>query len=109
SGGNCVILGSSGSGKTTMLRLLLRLISPSHGKILIDGVDTLTMNAAALSHFRKRLAIVFQHSALFDSLTVEENVGYRLMEEGWLPGKEIHKIVDQALEFVGLKGEQKKM
>lgn len=107
--GNRVILGSSGSGKTTILRLLLRLIKPSRGAIFADEVDLSSMDEKTLSLFRKRIAIVFQHGALFDSLSVGENVGYRLMEEKILKRREVRQIVEQALEFVGLSGEENKM
>lgn len=104
-----VFLGSSGSGKTTILRLLLGLITPQSGQILADGEDITKMSAKDLNRFRKRLAVVFQHSALFDSLTVEQNVGYRLMEEQLLTRKEIEVIVSKAIEFVDLADAAEKM
>jgi phospholipid/cholesterol/gamma-HCH transport system ATP-binding protein len=92
-GGSYVIIGSSGSGKTTMLRLLLGLIRPIRGQIFIDNEDITKLDKHGLNRLRKRMAIVFQHSALFDSLTVADNVGYRLMEEESLPLAEIRQIV----------------
>ncbi len=104
-----VMLGASGSGKTTILKLLLGLIAPTSGEIIVDGEALTTMDAKALRRMRKRLAIVFQHGALFDSLTVSENVGYRLIEESMLSAEEIEQVVYQALCFVGMPDFANKM
>ena len=95
-----VIIGASGSGKTTMLRLMLGLLKPDHGRILIDGVDIAPLHEDELIATRRKIGMVFQEGALFDSMTVGENVGYRLIEEGQLSEMEIDDRVRQLLSFV---------
>lgn len=102
-GVNRTILGRSGAGKTTILRLMLGLIRPDAGVISIDGVPIGNLRESELIRLRKQIAIVFQGGALFDSLTVGENVGYRLLEEGRLAEGEIERIVLEKLSFVGLE------
>lgn len=102
-GVNRTILGVSGVGKTTILKLILGLLKPDSGKIFIDGTDIATLTESQLTLARKHIAIVFQGGALFDSMTVGENVGYRLLEEGSLSGDEIEAIVLEKLGFVGLE------
>jgi phospholipid/cholesterol/gamma-HCH transport system ATP-binding protein len=102
-GVNRTILGRSGAGKTTILRLMLGLIRPDAGVITIDGVPIGNLRESELIRLRKQIAIVFQGGALFDSLTVGENVGYRLLEEGRLAEGEIERIVLEKLSFVGLE------
>jgi phospholipid/cholesterol/gamma-HCH transport system ATP-binding protein len=102
-GVNRTILGVSGVGKTTILKLILGLLKPDSGKIFIDGTDIATLSESQLSKARTHIAIVFQGGALFDSMTVGENVGYRLLEEGVLSGAEIELIVREKLSFVGLE------
>ncbi len=101
-GVNRTILGVSGAGKTTILRLLLGLIQPDSGRIAIDGTPLAGISEADLRKARRKIAIVFQGGALFDSMTVGENVGYRMLEEGKLPEQEIERIVNEKLSFVGL-------
>lgn len=102
-GVNRTILGVSGVGKTTILKLILGLLKPDSGKISIDGTDISTLSESQLSRARKHIAIVFQGGALFDSMTVGENVGYRLLEEGDLAVTAIEAIVLEKLSFVGLE------
>jgi phospholipid/cholesterol/gamma-HCH transport system ATP-binding protein len=102
-GVNRTILGVSGSGKTTILRLILGLIKPDAGRIFINGVQLTGLREQELARLRKQIAIVFQGGALFDSMTVGENVGYRLIEEGKLTEAEIERIVLKNLGFVGLE------
>jgi len=102
-GVNRTILGVSGVGKTTILKLILGLLKPDSGKISIDGTDISTLSESRLSHARQHIAIVFQGGALFDSMTVGENVGYRLLEAGKLAGSAIEAIVLEKLSFVGLE------
>jgi phospholipid/cholesterol/gamma-HCH transport system ATP-binding protein len=78
-----VILGGSGSGKSTILRLALGLIRPDEGEILIDGEGITRLPEDDLFRVRKNMGIVFQKGALFDSLSIRDNVGYRLVEQGW--------------------------
>lgn len=97
-----VILGGSGSGKTTILRLILGLIQPDSGSIRIDGQEIVGLKERDMVPIRANMAMVFQGAALFDSLTVGENVGYRLWEAGQLTEEEIEKRVKESLQFVGL-------
>lgn len=102
-GVNRTILGKSGAGKTTILKLLLGLIPPDSGSVAIDGVEIGCLGESELIRLRKKIAIVFQGGALFDSMTVGENVGYRLFEEGDLSEAEIERVVLEKLGFVGLE------
>jgi len=96
------ILGVAGSGKSTMLKLCLGLIKPDAGHIYVLGHDVTAMPEQELFDLRSQVGIVFQESALFDSLTVRENVAFRLMEEK-LPENEIETRVREALRFVELE------
>jgi len=102
-GMNRTILGVSGVGKTTILKLILGLLKPDSGRIFIDGTDISTLSESQLTLARKHIAIVFQGGALFDSMTVGENVGYRLFEEGKLGKDNIESVVLEKLSFVGLE------
>ncbi len=102
-GVNRTILGVSGAGKTTILKLLLGLLDPDSGKVFIGDLCITGMPEVDFMQQRKRIAIVFQGGALFDSMTVGENVGYRLFEEGRLSQAEITKIVCEKLSFVGVE------
>ncbi|KAB0671443.1 ATP-binding cassette domain-containing protein [Oryzomonas sagensis] len=102
-GVNRTILGVSGAGKTTILKLLLGLLPPQSGRVCIGDVCITGQPESIFSEQRKRIAIVFQGGALFDSMTVGENVGYRLFEEGRLTEGEIERIVREKLSFVGVE------
>ena len=101
-GNTLVILGGSGSGKTTILRVILGLYRPDGGVVSIDSQDISRLREQDLPDVRRRMAMVFQSAALFDSLTVRENVGYRLWEQGRLSDEAITRIVEESLRFVGL-------
>src|SRR5919201_1644346 len=96
------LLGVAGSGKNTILKLPPRLIKPESGEIIVLGEDITQMNEEELFELRRRIGMVFQESALFDSLTVRENVAYRLLEEGLSEG-EVQSRVVEALRFVELE------
>jgi phospholipid/cholesterol/gamma-HCH transport system ATP-binding protein len=98
-----VILGGSGSGKTTILRLILGLLKPDGGSIHVDGADVGHLAEEDMRPVRLKIGMVFQEGALFDSLTVGENVGYRLVEDGNVSEAEIEARVREMLGFVGLE------
>src|SRR5262245_60740782 len=97
-----IVMGGSGTGKSTILKLVLGLIKPQNGRILIDGDDVVAMNESELNAVRKKIGMVFQDGALFDSLSVYENVGFRLFEQG-VPESEIEETVRRMLQFVNLE------
>src|SRR2546421_4766528 len=97
------IFGVAGSGKSTILKLALGLLKPDAGSISVLGEDIVNMRESQLFDLRRKVGIVFQESALFDSLTVRENVAYRLLEEGDIPEQEIEERVREALSFVELE------
>ena len=99
-----VILGGSGSGKSTLLRLLIGLQKPTSGHILVDGVDITSLSESEFDQVRRKMGMVFQYSALFDSLSVGENVAFGLRQHTKLSDEDIKKIVSQRLEWVGLAG-----
>ena len=103
-GETLAIIGGSGSGKSTLLRLLIGLIKPTSGKILVDGVDIVPMDEAGLHKVRLHMGMVFQYSALFDSMTVGENVAFGLREHTKLSDEDIRAIVKDKLHLVGLDG-----
>jgi phospholipid/cholesterol/gamma-HCH transport system ATP-binding protein len=104
-----IILGESGSGKSTILKLILGLIRPDSGQIIVAGRDITQMSEHDLVSVRQKIGMVFQEGALFDSLSVRENVGYRLFEEGRLDEMEIESSVIELLGFVGLEDAIEKM
>ncbi len=97
------IFGVAGSGKSTILKLALGLLRPDAGRIWVLGEEITEMSETELFDLRRRVGIVFQESALFDSLTVRENVGFRLLEEGDVPEEEVEGRVLEALSFVELE------
>jgi len=97
-----IILGASGAGKSTVLRLILGLLKPDAGRILVDGHRVDEMSEDDLMGVRANLGMVFQEGALFDSLTVRENTGYRLYEETDLPIAAVDERVREVLGYVGL-------
>jgi len=97
------IFGVAGSGKSTLLKLAMGLVRPDEGRIYVLGNDITRMREEELFELRRRIGMVFQESALFDSMTVRDNVAYRLMEEGDVSEQEIDKRVREALSFVELE------
>ena len=98
-----IILGGSGSGKSTILKLVLGLIKPESGTIEVDGVDISRMEELDLMKVRAGMGMVFQEGALFDSLTVAENVGFRLREHEDLTEEQFESRVRSVLGFVDLE------
>ena len=97
-----LILGASGSGKSTILKLILGLWKPDGGSIWVNGHRVDQMNELELMEMRADVGMVFQEGALFDSLTVAENVGYKLYEESDMPTAQIDARVQEVLGFVSL-------
>ena len=98
-----ILLGAAGTGKTLILKLALGLMKPDAGRITVLGEEVTGMREQDLFELRRKIGMVFQESALFDSLTVEENVAYRLIEETGRITDEIHARVLEALRFVELE------
>lgn len=103
-GETLVILGGSGSGKSTLLRLLIGLQRPTSGQIIVDDVDITTLSEEEFNKVRQKMGMVFQYSALFDSMSVGENVAFGLREHTHLSNDEIMRIVNERLGWVGLSG-----
>jgi phospholipid/cholesterol/gamma-HCH transport system ATP-binding protein len=97
-----LIVGESGSGKTTILKLILRLLIPDRGTVLVHGRDITKLRFAEALRVRQSMGMVFQGSALFDSLTVYENVAYPLVEHRRMKEAEVESIVRQKLQIVDL-------
>ena len=104
-----VIIGRSGSGKSVLLKHIMCLIKPDSGRVLVDGIDTAKLNDKELNEIRKVFGMLFQDAALFDSMTVGENVAFPLTEHTKLSKKEIDEIVEEKLLEVDLKNVTHKM
>ena len=108
-GESVVIIGRSGGGKSILLKLLIGLIQPDSGEVLIDGEHLAGMNERQLLQVRHKFGMLFQGAALFDSMTVAENIGFALRREKNLTAAELNRRVSEALDMVELPGtEQKK-
>ena len=99
-----VIIGRSGCGKSVLLKHIIGLIKPDMGQVIVNGNDMTRLEEHEIDKLRLSFGMLFQGSALFDSMTVGENVGFALREHTNIPGKEIRKKVADSLELVGLKG-----
>jgi phospholipid/cholesterol/gamma-HCH transport system ATP-binding protein len=97
-----ILLGASGAGKSLVLKLILGLLRPDSGTVLVNGQRVDAMPEAELLAMRADIGMVFQENALFDSLTVAENVGYRLYEETTMPLDQVRARVEEVLAFLGL-------
>jgi len=104
-----VIIGQSGGGKSVLLKHIIGLLRPDSGQILVDGVDISGLNDKDLNEIRKKFGMLFQEAALFDSMTVGENVAFPLQEHTRLPKKKIQEIVIAKLRQVGLRDVTGKM
>jgi phospholipid/cholesterol/gamma-HCH transport system ATP-binding protein len=103
-GRTTVIIGSSGCGKSVLLKHIIGLLYPDEGSILIDGEDITKMDEKELYRTRNKFGFLFQSAALFDSMTVAENIGLGLVENNNIPQVEIDRIVTEKLELVDLGG-----
>jgi len=101
-GSTSIVLGASGAGKSVMLKLVLGLLRPDAGTISVNGHRVDVMSERELLGLRGDIGMLFQETALFDSLTVDENVGYRLYEETRMPVDEVRRRVTEVLGFIGL-------
>ena len=108
-GQTVVIMGRSGCGKSVLLKHLIGLLKPTSGGVLVDGEDIAGLPERQLGAIRKKIGILFQSGALFDSMNVGENLAFPLKEAGVRDPKEIATRVAEALEMVDLGGEQEKM
>jgi phospholipid/cholesterol/gamma-HCH transport system ATP-binding protein len=104
SGESLVVMGRSGCGKSVLLKHLVGLLEPDEGRVLVDGAEVARLSRRKLFELRMRFGMVFQGSALFDSLTVGENVGLALREHTTLPEPEVARICEEKLHMVGLDG-----
>jgi phospholipid/cholesterol/gamma-HCH transport system ATP-binding protein len=108
-GKTTVIIGASGCGKSVMLKHIVGLLKPDQGTVLIDGEDITKMSEKEIYAIRKKFGFLFQSAALFDSMTVGENVGVALRENTNTPKKEIERIITEKLGLVDLPGTEKLM
>jgi phospholipid/cholesterol/gamma-HCH transport system ATP-binding protein len=104
SGETLVVIGRSGGGKSVLLKHLIGLLRPDAGQILVDGVDITVLGHSALDRIRERYGVVFQGGALFDSMSVYDNVAFPLREKTRLRGAEVRQRVEEKLAQVGLEG-----
>lgn len=105
-GKTTAVIGASGCGKSVLLKLIIGLLKPDEGEILIDGEDIIKLNEKDLYKIRDKFGFLFQGSALFDSMTVAENIGIGLSENKNMPQSQIDEIVSEKLELVDLQGTQ---
>jgi phospholipid/cholesterol/gamma-HCH transport system ATP-binding protein len=103
-----VIIGGSGQGKTVLLKHLIGLMKPDRGQILVDGVDIVPLPEREMIPIRRKFGMVFQHAALFDSMTVFENVSFPLREHARLRESECRRLVREKLEALDLAGIESK-
>jgi phospholipid/cholesterol/gamma-HCH transport system ATP-binding protein len=108
-GESVVVIGGSGTGKSVMLKHVIGLIRPDAGRVVVDGVDLASLGHRELTRFRRRFGMAFQEGALFDSMTVAENVGFSLRRLTDLSGAQVRERVEECLRMVRLEGTGDKM
>jgi phospholipid/cholesterol/gamma-HCH transport system ATP-binding protein len=108
-GERVVVMGRSGGGKSVLLRHVIGLMQPDAGTVHFQGTDLTTLDEESLNPHRRKIGMLFQNSALFDSMSVEENLAFPLVEAGLKNRSEIRERVAKALEMVDLPGQEKKM
>ncbi|HEY5039067.1 MAG TPA: ATP-binding cassette domain-containing protein, partial [bacterium] len=102
-GETLVIIGRSGVGKSTILKHMAGLLSPDSGKVIVQGLEINHLSEEQLNELRKKMGVVFQYAALFDSLTVFENIAFRLLRDFKMPREKALEVAKEKLELVGLK------
>lgn len=108
-GETCVVLGRSGCGKSVLLKHVIALMRPTSGRVLIEGEDITDLPERELLDVRRKVGMLFQSAALFDSMTVEQNLSFPLKEQGIRDPKVIKERVTEALDMVDLLGSEAKM
>jgi phospholipid/cholesterol/gamma-HCH transport system ATP-binding protein len=103
------ILGPSGVGKSTIIKLMLGLIKPNGGQVFVDGVDITHFKETELYPIRRKMGIVFQGNALFDSMSISQNMSFFLRENLRLPEEEITSLVTEQIRFAGLEGYEEQL
>ena len=103
------VLGPSGVGKSTIIKLMLGLIKPNSGQVFVDGVDITPLKETELYPIRRKMGIVFQGNALFDSMTISQNFSFFLRENLRLPEEEIERRVMEQIRFAGLEGYEEQL
>jgi len=108
-GQTCVVLGRSGCGKSVLLKHVIGLMQPTSGTVVVDGEPISSLPERKLLQVRRKVGMLFQSAALFDSMTVEQNLAFPLREQGIKDAQVIHDRVTEALDMVDLLGSEKKM
>jgi len=103
-GQTCVIIGRSGCGKSVLLKHIVGLLKPEHGRVLVEGKEVAKLNPLELDELRFKISMVFQGGALFDSMNVADNVGFSLIEHTHIAQEELAERVEESLHLVGLGG-----
>jgi len=103
-GQTCVIIGRSGCGKSVLLKHIVGLLKPEHGRVLVAGEEVAKLNPLELDKLRFKISMVFQGGALFDSMNVADNVGFSLIEHTHIAQEELAERVEESLHLVGLGG-----
>jgi len=103
-GETLVVIGPSGAGKSTLLRLMIGLLKPTSGQILVEGRDITHLKETELNLIRRNMGMVFQYSALFDSMTVGENIAFGIRQHTDMPEEKILSVIRRTLRMVGMMG-----
>jgi len=98
------IVGKSGEGKSVTIKHIMGLLKPDKGRVIVDGEDVSDFDKYQVREYRKKFGMLFQHAALFDSLTVADNIRFPLREQLGMPEEQMSKRIDEVLEQVGLEG-----
>ena len=102
-----VIIGRSGSGKSVLLKLMMGLLRPDSGRVVLFGRDLATVSGVEILELRKRMSMLFQNYALFDSLPVEQNVGFTLLQNSQIPQRDVLQLSHELIRILGLAGSEK--